>query len=80
MLHIIYEQHKDMFPLNETSIRGLHYELMRYYQASGPNIGRYKVQPNYIVESSKSLKQLKVIFQTADAGPITETAMHDLIE
>lgn len=80
MLHLIYEQGKDFIPLTETVIKALHYELMSPYGEAGPYIGVYKKNPNYVVEQNKDIKQVRIIFQTADAGPITETAMKDLVE
>jgi Fic family protein len=36
MLHTIYEQSKEFLPLTESTLRGLHAELMRYYRHAGP--------------------------------------------
>lgn len=79
MLHTIYEQSKDFFPLTEVALRGLHAELMRYYRRAGPNVGRYKTQPNYVVEQNHQTKETRIVFKTADAGPITSAAMSDLL-
>jgi hypothetical protein len=58
LLFLIYEQANDMLPLTETTIRGLHYELMHYYSNAGPYIGQYKVQPNYVAEYNSKNKRL----------------------
>jgi len=79
MLGLIYDNHQDMLPLTETIIRGLHYDLMRYYKGAGPNIGSYKIQPNSVVEINHMTGASRLVFQTADAGVITAAAMTDLI-
>jgi len=79
MLHTVYEQGGDFFPLTESVVRALHKELLRYYTKAGPNVGRYKRQPNYVVEKNQITGKERVVFKTADAGPITETAMAELI-
>ncbi|GEM_PF-6392036 len=79
MLELIYDQGKTFKPLTETTIRGLHHELMRYYQKAGPYIGQYKVQPNSVVETNHSSGERRIVFETAEAGPITEAAMRDLV-
>lgn len=79
MLELIYDQGKILQPLTETMIRGLHQELMRFYQKAGPYVGRYKGQPNSVVEMNHNTKERRVVFATADAGPITEAAMSDLV-
>lgn len=79
MLDLIYTQGKNLIPLSETIIRGLHHELMRFYQKSGPSVGRYKGQSNSVIETNHQTGEKRVVFATAEAGPITETAMSDLI-
>lgn len=79
MLQILFEQYSQMKPFRETDLRGLHYALMSPYSQAGPFIGQYKVQPNYVVEYNNVTKQSKVVFKTAEAGPITQAAMSDLI-
>lgn len=79
MLELIYTQGKNLTPLSETIIRGLHQELMRFYQKAGPYVGRYKGQSNSVVETNHQTGEMRVVFSTAEAGPITEAAMSDLI-
>ena len=50
MLHIIYEQAADFFPLTETVIKGLHSQLLQFYPQAEPYAGRYKIVPNSVVE------------------------------
>lgn len=80
MLELIYTQGKNFVPLSETIIRGLHQELMRYYQKAGPYVGRYKGQSNSVVEVNHQTGEQRIVFATAEAGPITEAAMRDLID
>ncbi len=79
MLFLIYEQAKDLFPVTEATLRGLHFELMKYYSNAGPYIGKYKTQPNYVVEHNQKTKEQRIVFKTAEAGPITASAVSDLI-
>ncbi len=79
MLFIIYEQATTMFPIKESDIRGLHYELMHYYKKAHP-IGAYKTSANSVVEHNAHTKKIRTVFKTADPGPITKTAMADLVK
>jgi Fic family protein len=79
VLSLIFEQFEDMKPFRETDLRALHHALMDSYSFSGPYIGQYKVQPNFVVEHNNITKQSKVIFKTADAGPVTQVSMSDLL-
>lgn len=79
MLFLIYEQAKDLFPLTETTVRGLHYELMHFYSNAGPYIGQYKKHPNFVVEHNIHTHESRTVFKTADSGPITEVAMAELL-
>ena len=75
----IYENAKLFFPLRESDLRGLHYQLMVPYQSSGPYIGQYKIQCNSVVEHNRRSDERRMVFQTADAGVMTESAMADLV-
>ena len=79
MLELIYDQSTSFVPLTETIIRGLHQELMRYYQKAGLCVGRYKNQSNSVVEINHQTGESHIIFETTEAGPLTEVAMNDLI-
>lgn len=79
MLELIYTQGKSFEPLTEIIIRGLHQELMRFYQKAGPYVGRYKGQSNSVVETNHQTGEKRIVFATAEAGPITDAAMNDLV-
>lgn len=77
MLHLIYEQGTELYPLTETTIRGLHASLMRHFKQAGPYVGRYKGVFNSVIEHNKATGEMRTVFETANPGPITEAAMQD---
>ena len=79
LLLSIYEFPQDFFPLKESDIRGLHYRLMSPFKGAGPHIGTYKTQSNSVVEQNHISGQTRTVFQTANPGVITQTAMTDLV-
>lgn len=79
MLSIIYTQAKELFPLTESSVRGLHKELLQFYPPAFHYLGRYKIGSNSVVEKIGT-KITRVVFQTADAGPMTAVAMRELVD
>lgn len=80
MLLLIYSNYNDFFPLRESDIRALHYELMSPYKKAIQYAGKYKIQTNSVIEQNKVTKQARTIFKTSDPGPITSAAMHDLMK
>jgi Fic family protein len=79
MLHLIGAQAGDMFPLSETIIRGLHNELLQYYAPSEHYRGAYKTSPNTVIRRDHSTGKETPVLETSPPGPITESAMRDLI-
>jgi Fic family protein len=79
MMLLILDQYEQMLPLKEIDIRGLHHELMAPYQGAHL-VGQYKEQPNFVVETNHDTKESRIVFKTAEAGPITASAMRDLID
>ena len=80
MLLLIYADPMDFFPLKENDLRALHYELMSTYKKAIPYAGKYKIQSNSVIEQNKITKESRVVFKTADPGPITSSAMHELLK
>lgn len=80
MLELVYDQAATWYPLTETTIRGLYHELMRYYPKAKRYVGRYKIQSNSVIETNHVKGETRVVFETAEPGPITEAAMRDLID
>ncbi len=79
MLQIIYSQGAELFPLTETALRALHQELMQFYPPAQPYIGKYKTVSNSVIEREARTGRERNVFRTADPGPITAAAMHDLM-
>ena len=79
MFHIIYEQSPDFFPLAETVIKGLHSQLLQFYPPASPYAGRYKMVPNSVVQIIVGTDIRKTVLKTADPGPITDSAMSELV-
>lgn len=80
MLAIIYTQASDLFPLTETAIKGLHKELLQFYPPAVHYLGKYKIVPNNVVETVAGTNIKKDILKTCDPGPITDSAMRDLVD
>ena len=49
ILSTIYLQSKELFPLTEVIIRGLHHDLLRYYPQAENFAGGYKKTPNRVI-------------------------------
>ncbi len=79
MLNIIYEQAKDFVPLTETHLKGLHQVLLQHYPKARTYAGNYKTITNSVIEKDSRTGQQRTVFKTAEPGPITESAMHDLM-
>jgi Fic family protein len=80
MLLLIYQEAESLIPLKETDVRSLHYELLAPYQKGAHYAGKYKTHPNSVVQQNWSTRESRVVFQTVDAGPVTQAAMADLIQ
>lgn len=80
MLNIIYQQAGSLFPLSEVTIRGLHKTLMEFYAPASHYLGKYKVVPNRVIRRNLVSNEESQVLVTSDPGPITEAAMHDLVE
>ncbi|OJW52547.1 MAG: hypothetical protein BGO67_06325 [Alphaproteobacteria bacterium 41-28] len=80
MLLLIYQEAESLIPLKETDVRSLHYELLAPYKKGVHYTGKYKTQPNSVVQQNWSTGESRVVFQTADAGPVTQAAMADLVQ
>ena len=79
MLLLVYDQARDLSPLTETVLRGLHRELLQYYPPASHYLGRYKTVTNSVVERNHRTGEERIVFKAADPGPMTEAAMADLI-
>jgi Fic family protein len=79
-LQIIDISARELFPLREADIKGLHRELMKYYSGAGHHLGNYKTQVNSVVETNNATGIKRMLLQTADPGLATQTSMHDLVQ
>ncbi len=79
MHFLIYEQARDFIPLTEITLRGLHAELLQFYPKAKHYLGQYKNVTNSVVEINHKTKDQRIVFKTADPGPITQAAMSDLV-
>ena len=80
MLHLIYAQAREFFPFSETSLRAFHNELLQYYTPSAHYRGSYKTVPNSVVIKNPATGETLSVLETSPAGPITESAMRELID
>lgn len=79
VLTTIYQQAAGLVPFTETHLRGLHHDLLRYYPQASRYAGAYKTTINKVVSYNHETGQRLTVLNPADPGPITTTAMADLI-
>jgi len=79
ILSTVYLQAKELFPLTEVSIRGLHHDLLRYYPQAANFAGGYKKTPNRVISINHKTGEQRVVLDPSLPGIITSTAMADLV-
>ncbi len=79
MLQTIYLQAEELYPLSETTIRGLHHDLLRFHRQSAYHAGGYKQSPNRVLFVNHATGEERIVLDPAPPGVVTETAMSDLI-
>jgi Fic family protein len=79
ILSTVYLQAKELFPLAEAIIRGLHHDLLRYYPQAANFAGGYKKTPNRVVFINHETGERRVVLEPSPPGIITGTAMADLV-
>lgn len=80
MLLLIYEQGKDFFPFTESDLRGFHKELLQFYPSANHYLGKYKTVTNSVIERNHQTGEERIVFKTADPGPITDVVMKELVQ
>jgi len=80
VLMTVYLQAKELYPLTETIIRGLHHDLLRYYPDAVGHAGGYKNAPNQVVFHNYDTGEKQVVLDPAPPGIITETAMSETVK
>lgn len=80
VLATVYLQAKELFPITETVIRGLHRELLRYYPPAQNHSGGYKTASNQVISFNHDTGEKRVVLDPAPPGILTETAMAELVQ
>ena len=79
ILTTVYSQAKDLVPLTETAIRGLHHDLLRFYPPAADYAGAYKTASNRVVSTNHKTGEELIVLDPAPPGVMTATAMADLV-
>jgi len=79
VLGIVYLQAAELFPLTESTIRGLHQTLLSFYPAARFYAGGYKTSPNQVISVNHETGERRVVLDPTPPGPQTEAAMRDLV-
>jgi Fic family protein len=79
ILTTIYLQARELFPLTQAIIRGLHKDLLRYYPPADSFAGGYKRYPNQVVFINHDSGEKRVVLDPSPPGIMTATAMADLV-
>lgn len=80
ILSLVYVQADELFPLTETTLCGLHKELLRQYPAAARYAGRYKDNPNQVVSVNHDTGEQRIVLDPTPPGPQTEAAMRALLD
>jgi len=79
VLSTIYLQATELFPLTETTVRGLHHNLLQYYPSATRFAGGYKTSSNRVVYLNRKTGEERIVLEPAPPGTLTDTAMTDLV-
>lgn len=79
VLATVYGQAKELSPLTEMTIRGLHHDLLRYYPAADHYAGQYKTVFNNVVSTNHATGQSQTVLEPTQPGIMTEIAMQELV-
>jgi Fic family protein len=80
MLTTVYLQAKEMQPLTEMAIRGLHHELLRYHPPAAHYAGRYKTAFNRVVSRNNQTGEERTVLEHTMPGVMTDVAMRELVD
>jgi len=80
ILSLVYVQADELFPLTETTLCGLHKELLRQYPAAARYAGRYKDNPNQVVSVNHDTGEQRIVLDPTPPGPQTDAAMQALLD
>jgi Fic family protein len=79
ILLTINSQYEELFPLTESTVRGLHNDLLKYYEKANRYKGNYKTSPNKVISINHLTGEEKVVLEPSPPGILTKIAMADLI-
>jgi Fic family protein len=79
VLTTLYLQARELRPLTEAALRGLHHELLRFYPPAAHYAGRYKTVVNKVIARNNESGEERTVLEPTEPGLITDTAMHELI-
>ncbi len=79
LMTLIYLQAKELFPLTETGIRGLHNALLRFYPAAAHFAGSYKTTTNQVASVNLEIGERRLVLDPTPPGPQTDAVMKDLV-
>jgi len=71
---------KELFPLTESKIKGLHNNLLKHYEKASHHRGNYKKVFNNVTSENKETGEKKVVLEPTPPGALTEAAMRELVE
>lgn len=80
ILSLVYVQADELLPLTETTLCGLHKELLRQYPAATRYAGRYKDNPNQVVSVNHDTGEQRIVLDPTPPGPQTDAAMRALLD
>lgn len=80
MLMTVYLQAKEMKPLTETTIRGLHHELLRFHPPAAEYAGRYKTATNRVISRNNETGEERTVLEPTMPGVMTDAAMRELVD
>jgi Fic family protein len=80
MLSVVYAQGAELFPLTQTTLCGLHRELLQYYPPAAHHLGTYKKVPNSVIERAAATGAQRTVLETSPPGPLTTTAVVELLD
>lgn len=79
VLTTVYAKAKELMPLTEVTVRGLHNDLLKYHPPAARYAGRYKDAPNRVIAKHHDSGKERIVLEPAPPGVVTSTAMADLI-
>jgi Fic family protein len=79
VLTTVYLQAKVLQPLTESTIRGLHYDLLKHYPAANYYAGKYKTVVNKVVSRNYDTGEEHTVLDPTSPGIMTDIAMQELV-